>query len=55
MEVEATADSGLAETSYIQCELIRSVNARRLVHRLGVIGTGASRQVTEIVKALLVH
>lgn len=55
VEVEATADSGLAETSYIQCELIRSVNARRLVHRLGVIDAEASRHVTEIVKALLVH
>lgn len=55
VEVEATADSGLDETSYVQCELIRSVNAQRLVHRLGVIDTGTSRHVTEIVKTLLAH
>ena len=37
VEVEPTDESGLDEVSYIQCELLRSINWRRLVHRLGVI------------------
>jgi len=33
--VESSDTTGLDETSYIQCELIRSVNRPRLIHRLG--------------------
>lgn len=53
VEVEATQDTGLDDTSYIQCELIRSINRRRLLHRLGAIHLTASQHVTEIIKTLL--
>jgi mRNA interferase MazF len=53
VEVEATHDTGLDDTSYVQCELIRSVNRRRLIHRVGAIDLPTSRQVTEIVRTLL--
>jgi mRNA interferase MazF len=55
VEVEATRDTGLDDTSYIQCELIRSVNRRRLVHRLGVVDLATSDRVADIVKTLLNH
>jgi len=53
IEVESTVDTGLDETSYVQCELIRSVNRKRLVHRLGVIDSGVSSRVATVVKTLL--
>lgn len=53
IEVEATADTGLEATSYIQCELIRSINHSRLVHPLGVVGPDISRRVATVVKTLL--
>lgn len=53
IEVEANADTGLDETSYIQCELIRSINRTRLVHRLGSIDSDVGAQVTDIIKTLL--
>ena len=53
IEVEATDDAGLDTTSYIQCELIRSINRNRLVHRLGAIGPDTSNQVAAVVKTLL--
>ena len=37
VEVEADADAGLDATSYIQCEMIRSINQNRLDHRLGAV------------------
>ena len=55
VEIEPGADTGLDETSYAQCELIRSVIRRRLVHRLGQIGPDTSYQVTSVVKTLLNH
>jgi mRNA interferase MazF len=55
IEVEADADTGLDTTSYIQCELIRSINRNRLVHRLGAIGPDASNQVSTVIKTLLNH
>jgi mRNA interferase MazF len=55
VEVEAGPDTGLDVTSYIQCELIRSVNENRLVHRLGAIDPATSARVTTIVKTLLGH
>lgn len=55
VEVEATADTGLYETSYVQCELIRSVDRRRLVHRLGQIDTDAGRRVTSVLRTLHNH
>jgi mRNA-degrading endonuclease toxin of MazEF toxin-antitoxin module len=55
VEVEASPDTGLAETSYVQCELIRSVNRNRLLRHLGVIESAISIQVTTVVKTLLNH
>ncbi len=55
VEVEASADTGLDTTSYIQCELIRSINRNRLVHRLGAIGPDVSTQVSAVIKTLLSH
>ena len=53
VEVEATEDTGVDEISYVQCELLRSVNRNRLIHRLGAIDHEASSQVSTIVKTLL--
>lgn len=52
VEVEVTEDSGLDETSYVQCELVRSVNRRRLVHRLGAVDLPTGRRVAEVVRTL---
>ena len=53
VEVEATADTGLNDTSYIQCELIRSINRNRLVHHLGAIDSEVSNRVATVIKTLL--
>ncbi len=53
VEIEPTRDNGLDEVSYVQCELIRSVNAARLVHRFGAIEPSASRHVADVVTTLL--
>lgn len=53
VEVEATAASGLDALSYIQCELIRSINKNRLIHRLGAVGPAVGRHVATIIKTLL--
>lgn len=55
VEVPATATTGLRHTSYVQCELIRSINARRLVHRVGTIDSAISLEVVSIVRTLLNH
>lgn len=55
IEVEASAETGVDATSYIQCELIRSINHNRLVHRLGAIGPDISNQVTSVIMTLLNH
>lgn len=53
VEVEATAETGLTDTSYIQCELIRSINRNRLVHRVGAIDSDVSNRVATVVRTLL--
>lgn len=53
VEVEASTDTGLDDMSYIQCELIRSVNQNRLVHRLGAVSSDVSNQVGTVIKTLL--
>ena len=53
VEVEATTGTGLDDTSYVQCELVRSVSRRRLVHRLGAVDLDTSRQVADVVRTLL--
>lgn len=55
VEVEASPGNGLADTSYIQCELVRSVSRRRLVHQLGVLDLASSQRVHDITKVLLDH
>lgn len=55
LEVEATPKTGLDETSFVQCELIRSVSSKRLIHRLGAIDVGQSHQVEVILRTLLNH
>ncbi len=53
IEVEADADTGLDHTSYVQCELIRSINRNRLVHRLGAVDSNVRIQVANVVATLL--
>ncbi|GBD85413.1 pemK-like protein [bacterium BMS3Abin02] len=53
VEVEASSDTGIDHTSYVRCELIRSISRNRLVHRLGSIGPDASSQVATVIKTLL--
>lgn len=55
VEVDPTLESGLDEVSYVQCELIRSVNRRRLLHRLGTVDAEVERRVSSIIKTLLNH
>lgn len=55
VEVEAGGITGLHNTSYIQCELVRSISRRRLVHQLGAIEPATSRHVGFIVRTLLNH
>ncbi|MBN2114876.1 MAG: type II toxin-antitoxin system PemK/MazF family toxin [Acidimicrobiia bacterium] len=53
IEVEASAATGLERTSYVQCELLRSVNRNRLVHRLGGIDSATSLKVAAVIGTLL--
>lgn len=53
VELEATDFNGLSETSFVQCELIRSVNRNRLIHRLGTLEPDLCRQVATVIKTLL--
>lgn len=53
--VPADAGSGLDETSFVQCELIRSANRTRLVRRLGAVDTLVGEQVSDVLKTLLNH
>lgn len=53
VELAATGLSGLDDVSYAQCELIRSVNRRRLVHRLGLIDEVEAATIDEVVQTLL--
>jgi mRNA interferase MazF len=53
IEVEASAATGLDQPSYVQCELIRSVNRSRLIHRLGAVDPATSHRVAAVVRTLL--
>jgi mRNA interferase MazF len=55
VEIDACEITGLDRTSYVQCELVRSVNRRRLVHHLGAIDLATSEQVTQILRTLFNH
>jgi len=53
VEVEPTLQTGLDHTSFIQCELVRSINRSRLVRRLGAVAPDISHQVARVVRTLL--
>ncbi len=53
VELEPNAESGLEETSYVQCELVRSISSRRLIHRIGAVDRQRSEQVGEVLRTLL--
>jgi mRNA interferase MazF len=53
IEVDATGVSGLDVVSYAQCELVRSVGSRRLVHRLGTVSLGEAGAIRYVLAALL--
>ena len=53
IEVEPSDATGLDETSYVQCELIRSISSRRLIHRLGAIDAASSDHVRDVITTLL--
>ncbi len=55
VEVEPTQGSGLADVSYAQCEMLRSVSTRRLVHRLGRIDSATAAAVDHVVRRMLGH
>ena len=55
VEVEATADTGLDDTGYVHCELLRSINRRRLVNRIGAVDRTISANVHLVVRTLLDH
>jgi mRNA interferase MazF len=55
VEVEPAPHTGLDDTSYVQCELIRSVSRRRLVHRLGSVDLATSQRVEQVVRTLLAY
>ncbi len=53
IEVEANRHTGLDTVSYVQCELVRSINRTRLIHRLGAAGPDVGNRVATIIKTLL--
>ena len=53
VEIEPTVGTGLDHTSFVQCELIRSINRKRLVRRVGAIAPDTSHQVKRVIRALL--
>ena len=55
VEVHATAHTGLNRTSFVQCELIRSINERRLIRRLGTVDLDTAQRVDKMVRILLNH
>jgi mRNA interferase MazF len=53
VEVEPTLANGLNTTSYVQCELMRSVSRRRLIARMGRVDDMVLSRVRAIVAVLL--
>lgn len=53
IEIEPTMETGLEVTSYVQCELLRSISRKRLIHRLGIIGDAESLAIAQIIRTLL--
>lgn len=53
VELEASGLNGLAHTSYVQCEHLRSISSARGVARLGRAGLPAWQSVRQILRRLL--
>lgn len=53
VELGATSATGLQTISYVQCELLRSINHRRLVHRIGAVDHVTTATVADVVRTLL--
>jgi len=53
VKVDPTHETGLDRTSYIQCELLRSINRKRLVHQIGTVDPEISIAVSSVIKTLL--
>jgi mRNA interferase MazF len=53
VEIEANETTGLDTTSFAQCELLRSVNRRRAIHRIGSVDATAREQISKIIATLL--
>ena len=52
-QLEPNEQNGLDVMTFAQCEQVRSINRRRLVHRLGAIDPLDAERVHEIVQMLL--
>lgn len=53
IEIERSLDNGLTDTSYVQCELLRSINRRRTLTRVGRLDADDFRAVMSVVQSLL--
>lgn len=53
VEIEPDASNGLYVTSYVQCELIRSVSKRRLRSMIGSVSQTSAEQVETVIRRLL--
>jgi mRNA interferase MazF len=53
IEIEAEDATGIDATSYAQCELIRAMSRRRLLHRVGGVDGRTSAAVSTVVRTLL--
>lgn len=53
VELEPTEATGLDVTSFVQCELVRSVHRHRLVHKIGVAGRRDSEHIAVVLQTLL--
>ena len=51
--IDANRKTGLDTASYAQCELLRSVSARRLVHQIGTVDETVAAEVAHVIRSLL--
>lgn len=55
VEIDPGPGTGLDDLCYAQCELIRSISVRRLVHRLGRLDLEAGARIDAVVRIVLGH
>ena len=53
VEIEPQEPTGLTSVSFVQCELVRSINRRRLTHQIGRVDSSVSHQVRTVLATLL--